>query len=119
MKGPIIPVTAQHRQPAAIASKDRCVDSCSLWAPVGTACPAGHNGWDSVQTLPLRRIHGLFPQSILVQVWYPPLLVLGVELVNMLSLSHFSALPAFLPFSSPKRLGGCSSYLTLKVGGTC
>lgn len=30
MKGPIIPVTAQHRQPAAIASKDRCVDSCSL-----------------------------------------------------------------------------------------
>lgn len=29
MKGPIIPVTA-HRQPAAAASKDRRVDSCSL-----------------------------------------------------------------------------------------
>lgn len=30
MQGPIIPVIAQHRQPAAIASKDRRVDSCSL-----------------------------------------------------------------------------------------
>lgn len=25
MKGPTIPVTAQHRQPAAVASKDSCV----------------------------------------------------------------------------------------------
>lgn len=76
-----------------------------LWAPVGTACPAGHSGWGSAQSLSLRRTHRLFPQRSLVQVWYPPLPILGVELINILSLFHFSALPAFLPFSLPKRLG--------------
>lgn len=76
-----------------------------MWIPV--AClwaPAGHSGWGSAQS-PSLRTHRLFPQRSLVQVWYPPLPTLGVELINILSLFHFSALPAFLPFSLPKRLG--------------
>lgn len=51
---------------------------------------------------------------------------LGVGFINILSLLHFSALPAFLPFSCcQSKLGGCGSYLLLRskqllgaVGGT-
>lgn len=40
---------------------------------------------------------GLLPWCSLVLVWYLPFPTLGVEFINILSLLHFSAPPAFLP----------------------
>lgn len=58
---------------------------------------------------------GYFLGAALVQVWYLPLPALGVEFINILSLLHFLALPAFLLFSyGLSKVGDCSSYLMLR-----
>ena len=75
-----------------------CWHSLSCWAqwPGVLGCAAR-----------LRRTHGLFPWCSFFGVWYLPLPTLGVGFINILSLLHFSAPPAFLLFSgSPKQAWG-------------
>lgn len=65
MKVPILPVSAKTGRPQPLPAGMGILGFLQpvSWAPVGTACPAGHSGWGfwAARSLTLRRTHGLLP----------------------------------------------------------
>lgn len=106
MKCPILPVSANTGGPQPLPARTGMQDSCSLSdgpllaqpALLGTV--AGASGLHSPCLV--GEPTGYFLGAAQPRSGTRPSLLLGVEFINILSLLHFSALPAFLPFSLPK-----------------